>query len=238
MNLRPFFSYYGGKWRAAPRYPAPIHRMIVEPFAGSAGYATRYPDRDVLLVDINPKVVEVWKYIIGSTAAEIRALPDVVDEIPAGLPQEARWLIGFWLNHGSQRPCERPSRWMREGKWRDSFWGPAIRERVASQAEHIRHWRATLGSYADPRFVGNVSKTTWFVDPPYCGPAGRHYDKDALDYEHLGRWCRALKGQVIVCEGPGATWLPFREFGTTSGTSRRGILRPKRSMEQIWTNDV
>jgi hypothetical protein len=25
--------------------------MIIEPFAGSAGYATRYPDREVVLVE-------------------------------------------------------------------------------------------------------------------------------------------------------------------------------------------
>ena len=41
-RLRPFFCYYGGKWRAAPKYPPPEHDTIVEPFAGAAGYATRY----------------------------------------------------------------------------------------------------------------------------------------------------------------------------------------------------
>jgi site-specific DNA-adenine methylase len=35
-NLRPFFTFYGGKWRAAPFYDAPTHGHIVEPFAGSA----------------------------------------------------------------------------------------------------------------------------------------------------------------------------------------------------------
>jgi len=43
--LRPFWRYYGGKWRAAPRYPAPRHDLIIEPFAGAAGYAMRYPDQ-------------------------------------------------------------------------------------------------------------------------------------------------------------------------------------------------
>jgi hypothetical protein len=32
--LRPFWRYYGGKWRAAPRYPAPRYDTIIEPFAG------------------------------------------------------------------------------------------------------------------------------------------------------------------------------------------------------------
>lgn len=50
--MRPFFGYYGGKWRdAVKNYPAPEHAVIVEPFAGSAGYALRYPDRKVVLCE-------------------------------------------------------------------------------------------------------------------------------------------------------------------------------------------
>jgi len=33
--LKPFWQYYGGKWRAAPHYPKPRHDTIVEPFAGA-----------------------------------------------------------------------------------------------------------------------------------------------------------------------------------------------------------
>jgi hypothetical protein len=36
VSLRPFWRYYGGKWRAAPRYPRPTHDTIIEPFAGAA----------------------------------------------------------------------------------------------------------------------------------------------------------------------------------------------------------
>ncbi len=36
-DLKPFFCYFGGKWRAAPHYPTPKHAEIVEPFAGAAG---------------------------------------------------------------------------------------------------------------------------------------------------------------------------------------------------------
>jgi hypothetical protein len=37
--LKPFFNYYGGKWRVARRYAPPEHDLIIEPFAGAAGYA-------------------------------------------------------------------------------------------------------------------------------------------------------------------------------------------------------
>jgi len=43
LGLRPFWCYFGGKWRAAPHYPAPMHPTIVEPFAGAAvGAGTHY----------------------------------------------------------------------------------------------------------------------------------------------------------------------------------------------------
>jgi len=47
----PFFGYYGGKFRAAPHYPAPLHKTIIEPFAGSAGYAMRHYERQVILIE-------------------------------------------------------------------------------------------------------------------------------------------------------------------------------------------
>jgi len=49
MKLRPFWRYYGGKFRAAPRYPTPTHKTIVEPFAGAAGYSLRVDDLRVHL---------------------------------------------------------------------------------------------------------------------------------------------------------------------------------------------
>jgi hypothetical protein len=55
-RLRPFFSYYGSKHRIIDKYPAPVHGRIVEPFAGSAAYATRYYWLPVTLYDANPKI--------------------------------------------------------------------------------------------------------------------------------------------------------------------------------------
>jgi site-specific DNA-adenine methylase len=54
-KLKPFFCYYGGKWRAAPHYPAPEHDRIIEPFAGAAGYSMRYPQKRVALYEKDPK---------------------------------------------------------------------------------------------------------------------------------------------------------------------------------------
>jgi hypothetical protein len=226
-NLRPFFSFYGAKWRAFRRYPEPRYGAIVEPFAGSASYATRYPDRAVDLYDADEAVAGVWDYIIHAPEAEVRALPllfDHVDEL--SVPQEARWLIGFWLNHGAAAPCKTPSAWMRKGTHDTSFWGPEIRERIASQQASVRHWTITHGQYDkapnDP--------ASWFIDPPYQTPAGRHYRCSVVDYDRLGEWCQDRIGQVIVCEQEGATWLPFGPAVATKSTLGK-------SREVVWLGD-
>ena len=231
--LRPFFGYYGGKWRdALKHYPAPEHETIVEPFAGSAGYSLRHASRKVVLCEIDPILAAVWHYLIRVKAEEVLAIPDVepsgtVDDL--NLPQEARWLVGFWLNRGVASPCRRPSKWMREGLRPGSFWGPRVRHLIASQVDSIRHWQVFNCNYTDapaPRTA------TWFVDPPYEG-AGKYYrfGSRLLDYRTLGAWCRSREGQVIVCENDGAAWLPFRKLADVK-TSRAG----RRSVEVVWTS--
>lgn len=234
-QLRPFFGYYGGKWRDATKlYPVPTARRIVEPFAGSAGFALRYHDREVVLYEVDPVICGVWDFLIRVSSAEIRAIPDVpldgsVDDLK--IPQEARWLVGFWMNRGTASPRKKPSKWMRDGIRPGSFWGARVRETIASQVDEIRHWRVHQGSYLE---VEPASQATWFVDPPYQA-AGKHYryGSEGIDFTHLGEWCRALPGQVIVCENEGADWLPFTPLADIK-TTRSG----RRSLEVIWTKDA
>lgn len=234
-TLRPFFGYYGGKWRrACTDYPAPRFGTIVEPFAGSAGYALRYPDRRVILNELDPKIAGVWSYLLRVTPAEVLALPDVpldgsMDDV-TGIPQEARWLIGLWLNKGNQRVCKTPSAWMRSGKYPGSFWGDRVRGTIAGQLEAIRHWTIRHGDY---RGLDVPGEATWFVDPPYQ-EMGRHYTHGSrgIDFRELAGWCRGRAGQVIACEAAGADWLPFREVSVIR-TTRKG--RPAR--EAVWLSD-
>lgn len=242
MSLRPFFSFYGSKWRHAKHYPMPAHDTIVEPFAGAAGYALRHYERQVVLVDIDPKIVGVWRYLLGASSDEIVALPDVVypgrvDEL-THLPDGARWLIGFWLNRGCQCPVQTPGKWMREGRWPTSFWGPFIRERIASQLERIRHWKILEGSYKAAPDV----RAVWFIDPPYQ-TAGKHYMHSAsrIDFADLARFCRSRRGQTIVCEAEGAGWLPFEPFMHAKATTRaqrhrHAERRHAISKEAIWVS--
>lgn len=216
--MEPFFTYFGGKFRSASRYPLPVYGTIVEPFAGAAGYALRYCGLRVILVEKDPVVAGLWRYLINVSENEILHLPNVeheedVREIP--ICQEARTLIGFWLNKGNASPCHTPSAWMRGGTHDTSFWGPEVRYRIARQLQRIRHWTILEDDYSGAPDV----EATWFIDPPYeiAGNAYRYGSKN-LNYGRLAAFARSRKGQAIVCENSGATWLPFVPFSRTKST--------------------
>jgi len=232
-SLKPFFTFYGGKWRAAPHSPEPALDTIVEPFAGSAGYALRYPAHNVVLVERDPLIAATWRYLLQVSPEEILSLPDIepeqtVDDLPVSA--EARLLIGWWCNKGASHPCKRPSAWMRSGIRSNSFWCAAVRERIASQVTCIRHWRLIEGNYDQAPDV----TATWFIDPPYQG-AGKHYRMSDIDYAALAQWCRSRAGQVIVCENVGARWLPFRPWRNSKASEAQH--GGKVSREAIWTNE-
>lgn len=225
--MRPFFPYYGSKWNIARHYPKPAHDLVIEPFAGSAGYATFYDCLRVHLVDADPIITGVWSYLIKSSAADIMSLPempevgDCVDNY--AISQEAKWLIGFWLNRGSATPKKSRTAYSARGDKAQLIWGPRAKKRIASQLPAIRDWTVTQGSYADS--IPNAH-ATWYVDPPY-GDKGRYYRKQFADFDHLGRWCTERRGMVVVCEGFGATWLPFRplgDFKTTLGRAKESVF--------------
>lgn len=226
-GLRRFFRYYGSKHRIAHLFPSPEHRTVVEPFAGSAGYALLHYARRVVLVEKDPIVAGVWSYLIGADPREILALPDVDPEgtiHELDVPEQARHLIGFWLGSNVTHHNSRPSSWMRawievgyREKGSPTFWGPAVRRRIAAQLPATRHWRIVHASYEDCP----DRRATWFVDPPYLGGTstyrglGSYYRINAatIDYDRLAAWVRGRRGQVIACEGPGARWLPFERSG-------------------------
>jgi site-specific DNA-adenine methylase len=232
VTLKPFFCYYGGKWRAAPRYPKPQYDTIIEPFAGAAGYSVRHHERNVILYEIDPKIFGIWDYLLNVSETEIRSLPVNIQHVDdLDVPQEAKWLIGFWINKGSATPKKQPSTWMKSPNHESEFWGKTIRERIASQLFSIRHWKVFNKSYTSAR----NRKATWFIDPPYNNSAGRRYRYSLTDeeFEDLAIWCRGRRGQTIVCENLGADWLDFEPFATIRAAN--GKHKTGYSHEVIWS---
>jgi hypothetical protein len=230
ITLQIFFPYFGGKHRLAPRYPAPRHEWIIEPFAGSAGYATRYPGRRVLLIERNETVAGIWRYLTRATEREVLALPLLAPGqrvATLDAPPEARALIGFWAHPGNATPGTKLTQW--PGIRAADTWSAVTRARIASQVPFIRHWQIRQASYETAPDV----EADWFVDPPYQVKGNRYpCSAGELDFAELGLWCRARRGQVVVCENTGATWLPFRHF-TEARSVAAGVSR-----EALWTARV
>jgi len=232
-------SYYGSKYKLAKHYPKPKHKKIIEPFAGGAGYSLRHSEYEVHLYDLNEKVCGVWDFMIRSTPQEILSLPllavdETVDSLPDHLPQEAKWLIGFWLNYAVTSPRKSFSSIAKKKLERNSsaVWSERRRLLLSQTVTFIKHWKVTHASYD---LIPN-QQATWFIDPPYAGNAGRHYIHDSIDFNALADWCKEREGQVIVCENSDSPlWLPFTHFKETSGAfqTKSGS---KKTEEVWWTN--
>lgn len=212
-RMKPFFPYFGSKYRLAKRYPEP-NGVVIEPFAGSACYSTYWGAEVSHLSDLDPTIARVWRYLISATPDEIWGLPDVYDEGESpwdyGLREGAADLIGFWLTKSVQ-PALRRGSYASSDRWRHLFWRPQVKERIASQVDRIKGWTIEEADFQNQEKYASADSTT-FVDPPYI-KAGHHYKVKFSEYERLGKWAQSLPGRVIVCEGEGADWLPFVSLG-------------------------
>lgn len=224
MILKPFFSYFGSKYRLSKKYKSPSKNILIEPFAGSACYALHYPNKQVKLYDKYEVICGIWDYLIHASEKEILDLPMIdfdksVEDY--AICQEAKWLIGFWLMTASTKPGFRAtSRSIKafESNRRLYLWIIENRYKIANQVQYIRHWTIENKSYEE---IKNED-ATWFIDPPYQ-QAGKSYKESSknINFDHLGVWCKSRHGEVIVCENEGSTWLPFESFSNIVNARRK-----------------
>lgn len=221
------FSYMGSKSKLAHLYNVPQYPTIIEPFAGSARYSLLHWRHSIRLYDASPLITDLWSYLIGVTEDEILELPDIPSKVHIDtfdLTPIQKTLIGFHLCRGKAKP--RKVGHGQNGWSRD-------RERIAASLYKIRHWGIEQKDYRD---IPN-EEATWFIDPPYqkvCTKAnGDRYPHSEIDYEELAEWVRTRRGQVIVCEGAGADWLPFKLLTTVNGNTNNRTV--KKCDELIYT---
>ena len=221
-RMKPFFSYFGSKYRLAKFYPSPLPDVpIVEPFAGSAAYSVYYNAPKAILYDVNPCICGIWDYLIKVSPVEVMALPDRVvestEEVKA--PQAARDLIGFWLAKARGAPAKKIGPWARDyySDTRAHVWGPAVKVRLASQVEKIRGWQIIQGSFDTCPDI----RATWFIDPPYVTTARKTYVFNKINYLELAAFSYSRRGMALNCDDISAPYLPFLPFHETLGIVKR-----------------
>ena len=215
------FYYYGRKQKLAKRYPHARYDRIIEPFAGSAAYSSRddHRHKDVLLIERDEAVIGAWEWLLAHDDDELANIPLIhKGEVVHEPIQIMAMATKRWFTYRKNTVTA-----IQEKNWRQAV------NRWPQEVPDIRHWTIIHGDYRDAPDV----EATWFIDPPYQGDAGTGYRHGSanIDYDELAAWCLSRRGQVIVCEGADADWLPFTDLATQKGVGS------KRNVERVWTND-
>ena len=204
------FYYYGRKKKVAGEYPPPHCDTIIEPFAGSAAYSLHGDNwkREVILIERDPQIAALWRWLISeATREDILNFPDPIEgEVTEHLLHILHGASKRWFTY--KRTTATP---MLIEAWR------ASKPYMVEMVSRVKHWTLIEGDYT----LAPDVEATWFIDPPYQGEPGTGYrhGSEGLDYGSLGAWCRARQGEVIVCDGPGANWLPFKPWVTLVGAA-------------------
>lgn len=210
------FSYYGSKSKLVNYYPKPTKDLIIEPFAGSARYALKYWDNDVILNEKYETVYNIWKWLQKCNENDILKLPtpkpkeDIRDY---KLSIDELNFMGFLINRGSVSPKNKV------GKFSDGLLNTL--KRVASNLHKIKHWDIRLGCYTE---LENKD-ATWFIDPPYQF-GGEHYKESSLNinFSNLKEWIFSRNGEIIVCENTKADWMEFKPLKKIQGASNTNTI--------------
>lgn len=213
------FYYYGRKEKVFRYYPKPKYNTIIEPFAGSAVYSLKNYEKNIIILDKDERIINIWNYLKGATSDDILSLPLIYRGQTLNDPEfeeltlVQKDLISFFSNPSSAQPKRSV------GKF--NIWHEKNRKRLSEDVNKIKHWEIILGDYHD---IPN-QKATWFIDPPYQGNGGKYYKhgNKNMDYDELSEWVRSRKGQVIVCENSEANWLPFNPLKKLQGQRRKTV---------------
>jgi site-specific DNA-adenine methylase len=194
------FYYYGRKKKIVKCYPKPNYKVIIEPFAGAASYSFYHnlSVEKVILLEKDKQVFDIWNWLINeATENNIKDLPNLK---PGDSSTEFLHIIHavskMAFAYKKIKVTEVLAR-----NWE-------ITRRVfLKHFNEVKHWEIVCGDYTEAPDI----EATWFIDPPYQGDSGKGYchNNALLDYSKLADWSLKRQGEIICCEGYGATYLPF-----------------------------
>ena len=221
------WGYYGSKSKVIKHYPSPLYGTVIEPFAGSAQYALKYWENDVILIDKYDVIIRIWQWLQKCSPNDILQTRKLkygqsTDDFEWDCI-ERKWLVGFIITGAPSVPKKTASKWKTVLRPNTQSYKLNL---IAKELHKIKHWEIKQGEYTD---IKNQT-ATWFIDPPYQhgGEHYKHGSKD-IDYSALAEWCQTRVGQVIACEKEGADWLDFHYLTKSRGNQ-------KTSTEVMWTN--
>lgn len=242
MLIKAPFSYYGSKSKLAHLYPEPKVNLVVEPFAGAGCYSWLHrKNRQVWLNDLDARTHSIWSFLTDEDALDMLNyyLPDD-DTIKPGMKVSGDVLpetdASCYQLTGLREICRAEANQGTQG-------GKGVHDQITSMGAkcwkvkrkllevipEVVDWHITNLNYTDMQNV----YATWFIDPPYNNPAGKRYRQSNINYAELAAYCQSRRGQTIVCENAGATWLPFTPM-KHNRVSIRSRYQKADAKEVVW----
>ena len=233
MRIHPLFKWFGSKWQSAKHYPQPEHDLLIEPYAGGAGYALNHSDRKVIIWEEDTNLIALWQWLIQE------ATPSLIRDIPVGLPigtdirtiglsNGQALLLKNWQRTNGVGNCWTVSSWGHL----PGFWTINTRSRVADEIMAIKHW------WLENPINYLETPATWFVDPPYLYNY-RYLAKVPFDYTTLSKLPEKVsdKSLLIFCEalekgtGKIPNYLPFVR-------SHRSITSVRKKIKTTYSDEL
>lgn len=221
------FYYYGRKKKISSKYKVSSKNTIIEPFAGSAAYSLRDENinKNVILFEKSKRVYDLWKWLI-----EVATYDDIMKLGYIKRGDKVSEFIKI-LHSASKRAFDYKKitvTSVMETNWNSNL------SKMAELVGKVKHWKIYNNCYSEiDNVVGNLD-CCWFIDPPYKGAAGMGYSHSSedIDYYKLSEWCKSRNGNVIVCEGGNANWLPFEKL------TQQSTINGKKNNELVYYNFV
>lgn len=207
------WSYYGSKSKIINYYPSPKYSKIIEPFAGSARYALKYFDRDILLVDKYDVIIKIWKYLQQCSPKDIIGLPTLSKGKSISdfnLSEDESLFLGMLAGVSSTQPRNKISYFASSKNGNKNIF-----KVIASHLFKIKHWEIKLGSFTE---IENQNANAYVMS------------NKLINFKELSDWCINRQGQTIVCENTKADWMNFNPI-----IKQKGSLNT--TTEAIWTNE-
>lgn len=226
------FHYSGNKKRLSPLLRKPVSDIVIEPFAGSAGYSLYYKPSKVILFENNTDIYNLWNWLItATTIKDLEKLESLkvsvkTDIRTLNLPKPEETL--FRLTCASVYVGQLSS-WIAYPQNSVNF--SFLKENL----DYIKN-NITLGG---KDFRESLSlKGTFFIDPPYVGTHGNYKDKskklslDNIEISDITNFIDQLTEPIIFTYGtdaptifPQYDWVSVLEKKVprirTGGTSNR-----------------
>jgi hypothetical protein len=240
-SIGPLFKWFGSKWSASRRgcYPEPIADVIVEPFAGSAGYSLNHYQKSVVIWEDDPNLIRLWRWIINhATSAKVLDIPVGlsvgVDIRQVGLSAGQALLLKHWQRTNNVGDCWTISPWGHlPGQWTMN-----TRARVAEQVYMVKHWKIR-----QPIEFIDEPNVTWFIDPPYQYNYSYRGDLAPFDYDALVSFEQTVHrtSLFICCEAIGKhgeipNYFHFSD-SHSQVTSRRKSFQSHHSRELLYIRE-